>query len=108
MDILMLGQTILAQEGDGGTSGNLLGFLLPLLLLGGVFYFILIRPQRNQMRRRQELASSLEIGDEVRTSGGIIGTVRRMDEDTVVLEVEDGSLLRIVRMAVIARRGEQV
>ncbi len=79
---------ILAQT-DGG---NAFGFLLPFLLLALVFYFFLIRPQRTRMRQQQQLVDSLEIGQRVRTVGGIFGTVRAIQGDSVILEVEEGRL----------------
>ncbi len=79
---------ILAQT-DGG---NPFGFLLPFLLLALVFYFFLIRPQRTRMRQQQQLVDSLEVGQRVRTVGGIFGTVRAIQGDSVILEVEEGRL----------------
>ncbi len=95
---------VLAQE-DGSGSSGLLSFLVIILVLGGFFWFLIIRPQRNQLRRRQELSASLEIGDAIRTGGGIMGVIRRIDEDSVVLEVEDGGLLRVARMAIVTKEG---
>ena len=53
---------------------------------------MIVRPQRTRVKKQQELSDSLEIGDQVQTVGGIFGSVRRIDEDGVVLEVENGSL----------------
>jgi preprotein translocase subunit YajC len=79
------------------------GFLLPLLLLGVVFYFLLIRPQRRQRQKQQELLSSLQVGDEVQTIGGMFGTVRSLDDTSVMLEVAPGVQVRFVKGA-IARK----
>lgn len=102
-------QLILAtdENGDAAAGGSILTFLIIVGALGAIFYFLMIRPQRNMARKRQELSASLEIGDEVRTTGGIIGIVRRIDEDTVVIELEDGSLMRLVRLAIVARSGPE-
>ncbi len=96
---------VVAQEngGDGGGGSEIFSFLVIILVLGAFFWFLIIRPQRSQLRRRQELSASLEIGDAIRTGGGIMGVIRRIDEDSVVLEVEDGGLLRVARMAVVAK-----
>ena len=69
---------ILAQEGGQGSS--LVGLALPVLLIVG-FYFLLIRPQRNRQRAQQALVASLEVGDDVMTSGGIFGTIVDIDDD---------------------------
>jgi preprotein translocase subunit YajC len=78
---------VFAQE-----TGSALPSLLFLALMVGVFYFLIIRPQRKRTQAQRNLASSLQIGDEVRTIGGIHGTVVSMTEDSVVLRVEDGQI----------------
>ncbi|HXF37653.1 MAG TPA: preprotein translocase subunit YajC [Actinomycetota bacterium] len=94
---------ILAQS--SGQGGSTLGLLLPLLLMGGVFYFMLIRPQQRRMRQQRDLIASLRVGDEVMTAGGIFGTVRDIDpdEDIVTVEISPGTNVRMLRQA-IARR----
>ena len=92
---------IIAQESSSSGAGGLLSFLLIIGVLGGFFWFLIIRPQRRQMRRRQELVNSVEVGDHVRTGGGIYGVVRRMDEQDVIIEVEDGGLLKVIRVAIV-------
>ncbi|HEX2154424.1 MAG TPA: preprotein translocase subunit YajC [Acidimicrobiia bacterium] len=88
---------VFAQEATGGTST-----LIFLLLMVAVFYFLIIRPQRNRARKQQELASSLSVGDEIQTIGGIKGRVTRLDGDDVVLELEQGQI-RLSRRAVASR-----
>jgi preprotein translocase subunit YajC len=74
--------------------------------MAAVFWFLIIRPQRNRVRQQQELASSLQLGDEIQTIGGIKGRVIRLDGDDVVLDVEQGQL-RISRRAVASRVGPE-
>ncbi len=76
--------------------------MLPLLLLGVLMYFLIIRPQRKRVRNQQQLASSLEVGDQVRTIGGLLGVVVGMGDDYVILGVEDGRI-RVQRSAVAGR-----
>ena len=78
--------------------------LLPLLLLGALMYFLLIRPQRKRVRRQRELAAALEVGDQVRTIGGLLGVVVGVGDDWVVLGIEDGRI-RVQRSAIAARVG---
>ncbi len=82
------------------TEPSTLQTFLPLVLLGAVFYFMLIRPQRKRQRAQQTLLSSLEVGDEVRTAGGIHGRIRSLDENSAVLTVEDGSYIRFTRRSI--------
>jgi preprotein translocase subunit YajC len=92
--------TILAQETDASTTASpWLTIILWVAVMGALFYFLLIRPQRSRMKRHQALVSALEVGDEVQTVGGIIGTIEYMDDHTVVLQVEGGGRLRVVRRA---------
>jgi preprotein translocase subunit YajC len=97
---------ILAQS--SGSSGSALGLLLPLLLMGGVFYFLLIRPNRNRQRQQQSLVDSIRVGDEVMTMGGMFGTVKEIDEEneTVLLEIAPGTDVRMMRKAIAQRLTE--
>jgi len=97
---------ILAQSSDGTSSGgSLISLLFPLVLLGGVFYFLLLRPNRTRQRQQQTLLESLQIGDEVMTAGGIFGTLKEIDEgdDTVTVEIAPGTNVRMLRRAISQR-----
>src|SRR5436190_14403004 len=85
------------------TNTNPLVTFLPLILIGVVFYFLLIRPQQRRARAQRELIQSVDVGDEVVTIGGIYGTVRAVDDDAISVEVSPGTTLRFVRSA-IARK----
>jgi preprotein translocase subunit YajC len=90
-------------EGSEAAGGAVLMIaqLLPLVLVFVVFYFMLIRPQKKRDKEIQKMRSNLEVGDEVVTSGGIIGRVVSLKEDTLVIETgSDRSKLRIARWAV--------
>jgi preprotein translocase subunit YajC len=76
------------------------GSLLPLAFLVVIFYFLLIRPQQKRLKQHQALLSSLALGDEVVTVGGIYGMVRRLGDDQIVLEVADNTLVRVSRQAI--------
>lgn len=77
--------------------------LLPLLLMGAIFYFLLIRPQQRRTRAQRDLIQSLDVGDEVITIGGVFGTIRALDEEAVTLEVAPGIQVRLVKSG-IARK----
>ncbi len=94
--------TLLAQTTDSTkdtTTNPLVGFL-PIVLLVVVFYFFMIRPQRNRMRQHQDLLSNLGLGDEVETIGGLFGTIRAMDDEAFMLELAPGTVVRASRSAV--------
>lgn len=99
--------TILAGEADtaaGGSAWQVL--LLYAVIIGGLFYLLMIRPQRTRMRRHQTLIDSLEVGDEVTTIGGIYGRIEFMDEQTAVIQVEGGGRIRVARRALASKVGE--
>jgi preprotein translocase subunit YajC len=101
--------SLLAQSSSGAQQGGgLLGLLFPLVLLGGVFYFLLLRPQRAQRQRQQQLQSALDVGDEVVTIAGIFGTITDIDEDddSVTVEIAPGTRVRMVRRAISQRLTE--
>lgn len=93
---------VLAQE----AGGSALPSVIFLALMIGVFYFLIIRPQRKRAREQRELAASLTIGQEIRTVGGIHGRVVSLDEDSVVLRIEEGQV-RVSRRAVGSRLGDE-
>jgi preprotein translocase subunit YajC len=71
------------------------GQFLPLVLIFGVFYFLLIRPQQQQQKELKAARSGLKRGDRVLTGGGIVGTVQRVKEGTDELEVEIAPNVRV-------------
>ena len=85
----------------GNTATALLYQFAPLVLIIVLMYFILIRPQKKKEKEVQKMRSSLEIGDEITTIGGIIGRVVSMKEDTIVIETgSDRSKMRLARWAI--------
>jgi preprotein translocase subunit YajC len=77
-----------------------LSSLIFLALLIGIFYFMLIRPQKRQAEQRRALIESVEIGDEVITIGGIHGTIQSIDDEDMQLEVAPGTVVTFVKSAV--------
>ena len=80
--------------------GNGSAQLIILAVMVGVFYFLLIRPQQRRLRAQQALQSSLQLGDEVITIGGFLGTIRRFDAEVVTLELSPGVEARVNRRAI--------
>ena len=74
--------------------------LLPLLLMFGVMYFLLIRPQMNQQKELTRMQSKLKKNDEVVTTGGIHGTVVNMKDSVVTLRVDDNVRMDVDRNCV--------
>ena len=77
-----------------------LGGLLPMLLIIGVFYVLLIRPQQKRQKELQHTISELKTGDRVVTTGGIIGTITTVRDTSFLIRSADKSILEIARSAV--------
>jgi preprotein translocase subunit YajC len=78
-----------------------LASLIVLVLLFGLLWFVLIRPQRQRQAQQQRLLSTIEVGDEVLTVGGLYGIVQGIDEeDDLIVEIAEGVHVRIARRAV--------
>jgi preprotein translocase subunit YajC len=90
------------------SNSNPLTLFLPLVLMGGVFYFLLIRPQQKRVRAQQALVNAVEVGDEIMTTGGIFGTVVELDDDegTVLVEIAPGTQIRMVKSGISRRLTE--
>ena len=75
-----------------------IGAFLPLILIFGVFYILLIRPQQKKVKEHKAMVESLKRGDKVVTSGGITGTVERLiDNDKVEVEIAENVKVEIVK-----------
>jgi preprotein translocase subunit YajC len=92
---------ILAQQ----NQANPIVAFLPLLLMGVVFYFLLIRPQNQRRRAQMQMQSDVEVGDEVVTTAGIYGTITEIDDDygIVTVEVAPNTDIRMARASIAQR-----
>ena len=79
------------------------GSLVFLVLMVAVFYFLLIRPQQRRLKALQSLQSSLQLGDEIITTAGFFGTIRRFDGEVVTIELSPGLEARVNRRAISGR-----
>ncbi len=81
-------------------SMEMLGTILPLLLMFAIFWFLLIRPQQKRQKAIREMHSNLQKGDKIVTIGGLHGVIDSIDEDIVVILVNDNRKLTFDRNAV--------
>jgi len=88
-----------AQAG-GGAAGQGFAPLLMMVVLIGVFYFLLIRPQQKKAKDHQAMVSKLSTGDEVVTSGGILGRITEVGDTFVTLEIADGVRIKVQKFQV--------
>jgi len=76
------------------------GFLIPLVLMFGIMYLLVIMPQQRQRKKMQQMLSELKNGDKVVTNGGIYGVINGIDGETVILKIADQVKIRIARAAI--------
>lgn len=96
--VVDVAQLTAAQAGGGPQSG--LSMILMIVVMLGIMYFLLLRPQQKQQKRHQEFLGQLKKGDEVVTQAGILGKVYAVEEKQVVLEVADKVRIRVLRHAI--------
>ena len=92
-------QTAPAAAAEGGFMGSLTG-MLPLVLMFVALYFVMIRPQMKRQKEHRAMIDALAKGDDVATAGGIIGTVTRMADQFIYIQIASGVEIQIQRSAV--------
>jgi preprotein translocase subunit YajC len=99
MDFLINSANAQAAGGAAGGPSMLNTLLLPALLLV-VFYFLLIRPQSKRAKEQREMLSKVAVGDEIATTGGILGKVTEVGEQFLSLEIADGVNIKLQKFQV--------
>ena len=91
-----------APGGGDNPSGQFFGMLVPLLLIGIIFYFLLVRPQKREREKQDSVLKALKKNDRVVTIGGIVGTIVNIepDGDVVTLRVDDNTRMVFLRSAI--------
>ena len=97
------GPTQAAPTGIGALFGGGLGPLLPIIMIYAVFWFVWLGPKRKEQKKLDELNRQVKKGDEVVTSGGLIGKITGMTDLTVTLEVQEKVRLKILRTAITGK-----
>ena len=87
-------QTAAAQQPSGFVT------MLPLILIFVVFYFMLIRPQAKRAKEHKAMVAGLQVGDEVVTSGGILGRLTEVGDQFLTVEIADGVRVKVQRPTV--------
>lgn len=90
----------LLQTLPGGGIGGFLFSMLPLFLVFGVFYVLIILPQRKRQRELQATIANIKAGDRILTTGGVIATVTAVRDTSLIVRSADKSILEISRAAV--------
>ena len=79
---------------------SMLASFIPLILIFLIFYFLLIRPQQKKQKEHKILLDSIQRGDEILSSGGILGKVMKVDNDKLTVEISKGVNVTVIRSTV--------
>lgn len=88
--------------GGGSMSG-----MISLVLIFLVFWFLIIRPQQQQAKKRAEMLTSLKVGDKIVTIGGICGIVNQITDDKIFIEIADGIVIEMLRNSISSVETEE-
>ena len=94
-------QTAPAAAAPGGDLQSSLMGMLPLVLMFGVLYFVMIRPQMKRQKELRAMLDALAKGDEVATAGGVIGRITKLGDSVLSLEIANGVEVQVQRSAVV-------
>lgn len=94
--MLLYGQ----QATGGATQPSMLSALIPFIIIFVIFYFLIIMPSKKKQKKHQSLVESLKGGERVITAGGIYGTVTRVMEDRVEIEVDRNTKVQIAKSSI--------
>jgi preprotein translocase subunit YajC len=101
MDFFIASAHAQAAGGAAAAPNPIMSFL-PLVILFGVFYFMLIRPQMKRAKEQRTMVAALGKGDEVLTNGGLLGRIDHISEQFISLEIASGVIVKMRRDAVSA------
>lgn len=86
-NLTLFGALAWAADVDPQAAPSMMTSFLPIILIFGVMYFLMIRPQQKRQKEHQSMLSAIQKGDKVQTNGGIIGTVTGLDQTTLTVEI---------------------
>jgi preprotein translocase subunit YajC len=81
--------------------------LVPFVLVLGIFYFVILLPMKRRQQKVREFLSALKVGDQIVTSGGMYGTITRLSDQSVQIQVADKVRVEIARTAVVGYQGQE-
>ncbi|MFQ5449241.1 MAG: preprotein translocase subunit YajC [Nitrospinaceae bacterium] len=93
-------------DGGEGGGGGLLALLPPMIMMFAIFYFILIRPQQKKQAETRKMLDNLKEGDPVVTLSGIHGTIKKIKDDIVMLQIADNVRIKINRSSIATMKSE--
>ena len=102
--LVFIGGCAPAPAPEGEERGFDFSLIIFLVLIFGIFYFLLIRPQRKRQKQHDALVQELQKGDRVITAGGVYGVIESISDESVVMKIESGVTIRVAKGSVAGRR----
>ncbi len=85
---------------QGAQQTDPFGFLLPMVVIFGAFYFLLIRPQQKKQKAHAKLVSDLSVGDEILSGGGILGRITGVSEHYAIVHIADNTEIKVQKSSI--------
>jgi len=98
---------LIMQAAPAGGAGAAIGSFLPIVLIGVIFYFLLIRPQNQRMKAHRQMLSEVTRGDTIVTNGGLVGKVKKVTDEELTVDF-GGNTIQVVRTMVADVRNKTV
>jgi preprotein translocase subunit YajC len=98
---------VLAMGAPPGAGVNPLVQLVPILLVFAIFYFIILLPTKRKQKKLEEFLDSLKVGDRVVTTGGIYGSVTKVNDRSVQLQIANNVRVEVSRTAIVGYQGQE-
>jgi preprotein translocase subunit YajC len=86
-----------AQSANGAPQASMLGALVPFVIIFAIFYLLIIMPARKKQKQHQSMVGALRGGERVVTAGGVFGTVTRVMEDRIEVQVDSNTKLQVTK-----------
>ena len=89
------------------TQGNFFASFLPLIVLFGIFYFLVIRPEQKRVKKHREMLESLKKGDKIVTNGGLIAEIVRVEKDFFKIKLDDKVEARLDKESIVRKLDDE-
>jgi preprotein translocase subunit YajC len=98
---------LLALATPPNQAGNPLVQLIPFALVLAIFYFVILMPMRRRQKKVQEFLGALKVGDRVITSGGLYGSIAKLGDQSVHLQIAQNVRVEVSRAAIVGYQGQE-
>ncbi len=104
--LLSLNPVVLAMSAPSGQGTSPLVQFIPFVLVLAIFYFVILLPMKRRQKKVEDFLGGLKVGDKVVTTGGLFGTVAKLEEQSVQLQIAPNVRVEVARPAVVGYQGQ--